>query len=76
MDITEILAQLPDEVADSLQLKLEDCAVSTHLTPEEAFDILDDVIRQLHSEHKLSLGVSNLLHEVPDAIVRKIFNTN
>jgi len=73
MDITEILAQLPTEVANSLQLKLEDCAVSTHLTPDEALDILDDVVRQLHSEFTLDIGVSHLLHQVPDAIVTKIF---
>ncbi len=74
MDITEIMDHLPPNVAHLLQLKLEDCAVSTHLTPEEALNILDEMVDQLHSELVLDKGTSYLLSQVPDAVVEKIFS--
>lgn len=78
MDITEILAQLPPEMSKSLQLKLEDCAVSTHLTADEAREIVDGVVHQLRIEADLKddetdREIDKLLGMVTNAVIGKIF---
>jgi hypothetical protein len=75
MDIAEIFRQLPPIMADDLQARLEDCAVSIHLTPDEAKDIVDAVVEQMRADMgKVDPDVDFLLGEVSDAVVTKIFS--
>jgi hypothetical protein len=78
MDIKDIFAQLPADIAKKLQLKLEDAVVSTHLMPDEALEIVEGAVRQLRID--LNLGndeklrvVDSLLAMVPGAVISKIF---
>jgi hypothetical protein len=78
MNIAQIMQQLPPALAKKLQTKLEDCAVSTHLTADEAFDIVDGVVHQLRIEAQLSADatdreIDRLLSMVADAVVGAIF---
>jgi hypothetical protein len=78
MNITQIMRQLPPALAKKLQTKLEDCAVSTHLTPDEAFEIVDGVVHQLRIEAQLGADavdreIDRLLSMVADAVVGAIF---
>jgi polyhydroxyalkanoate synthesis regulator phasin len=75
MDIAEIFRQLPPLVAEDLQVRLEDCAVSIHLTPDEAKDIVDEVVKQMRADMgRVDSDIDFLLGEVSDAVVTKIFS--
>lgn len=78
MDIVDILSKLPPPLSRSLQLRLENCAVSTHLTEDEARDIVDGVVHQLRIEAQLSgdelmREVDYLFAMITDSVVGKIF---
>lgn len=75
MTYSEITKQLPSKLAHSLQLKLEDRAISTHLTEEEVLEIVEEVVQQVRLEAgaELSPSVDAILTEVPDAVVEVIF---
>jgi hypothetical protein len=78
MDIKEIFAQLPTDIAKKLQLKLEDAVVSTHLTPDEAQEIVEGAVSQLRIDLNLSNDekfrmIDTLLSKVSGAVVSKIF---
>jgi len=73
MDIAKILQSLPKDTASRLQLLLEDCAVSAHLLPEEAREILDAVVARLIEDIRPAEDVQRLLAQVPDAVVSKIY---
>jgi hypothetical protein len=72
MDIVEILDALSPELARSLEIKLEDCAVSTHLTEDEAAEIIDGVVEQLRTEDPQG-QYADILDQVTQAVVDKIF---
>lgn len=72
MDIVEILDALSPELAHSLEIKLEDCAVSTHLTEDEAAEIIDGVVEQLRAEDPQG-QYADILDQVTQAVVDKIF---
>jgi hypothetical protein len=78
MDIVDILAELPPSLAHSLQLQLENCAVSSHLTEDEAREIVDGVVHQLRIEAKLlgdevARAADHLIGMITNAVVGKIF---
>lgn len=78
MDIAQILAKLPPDIARNLQLKLEDCAVSNHLTKDEAREILDGVVHQLRLDAQLKTdeidrNLDHLFSLITDAVIGKIF---
>lgn len=72
MDIVEILKALSPELARSLQIKLEDCAVSTHLTEDEAGQIIDGVVDQLRMEDPNG-NYTQVLDEITEAVLDTIF---
>jgi predicted HAD superfamily phosphohydrolase len=78
MTYAEILAQLPPQIARSLQIKLEDAAVSTHLTEDEAREIVDGVVHQLRLEAQLSndeiaRDLDYLFSKITDGVIGLIF---
>ena len=78
MTYEEVLAALPPKLAHSLQLKLENCAISTHLTEEEAREIVDGVVRQVRLEAQLdddevARNIDYVFSEVTDAFIGIIF---
>jgi thioesterase domain-containing protein len=72
MDIVEILKALSPELARSLQIKLEDCAVSTHLTEDEAAEIIDGVVDQLRTEDPNG-NYAQVLDQITEAVLDTIF---
>ena len=72
MDIQQIMSSLPPTVARKVQLRLEDTAVSTHLLPEEAREIVQALVDRLLLEYS-SPDEQRLLKLIPDAIVKRLF---
>ncbi len=72
MDIVAVYGALSPALADSLEMKLEGCSVSTSLTRDEATIIIDDLVSQMRAEDPKG-EYAKVLDQLTSALVNKLF---